>query len=62
VIDAPGGGGKVPINPEYIESINDDEIVFRNYEGKQFQYPIKDGAARPPANKILPIEASQFVD
>ncbi len=41
VIDAPGGGGKVPINPEYLEKITDDEVVFRNYEGKVFSYPLK---------------------
>ena len=41
VIDAPGGGGKVPMNPEYIEKISDEEIVFRNYEGKVFRYPLK---------------------
>ena len=38
VIDAPGGGGKVPLLPEYGESITDDEIVFRNYEGRRFVY------------------------
>ena len=41
VIDAPGGGGKVPINPEYIERITDDEIVFKNYQGQTFRYPLK---------------------
>lgn len=41
VIDAPGGGGKVPINPDYVEAITDDEIVFRNYEGQVFRYPLK---------------------
>ena len=41
VIDAPGGGGKVPINPDYVEKITDDEVIFRNYEGKQFSYPLK---------------------
>ena len=41
VIDAPGGGGKVPINPDYVEQINDDEVIFRNYEGKQFRYPLR---------------------
>jgi lysine 2,3-aminomutase len=41
VIDAPGGGGKVPINPDYIERITDDEVVFRNYEGNVFRYPLK---------------------
>jgi len=38
VIDSPGGGGKVPLLPEYLESITDDEVVFRNYEGKRFVY------------------------
>jgi lysine 2,3-aminomutase len=40
-IDAPGGGGKVPVNPDYLESITDDEVVFRNFEGRQFRYPQK---------------------
>lgn len=39
VIDAPGGGGKVPINPDYIRHVNDEEIVFTNYEGRTFRYP-----------------------
>src|SRR6266498_1100275 len=38
VIDSPGGGGKVPLLPEYLEQITDDEVVFRNYEGKRFVY------------------------
>jgi lysine 2,3-aminomutase len=46
-IDAPGGGGKVPINPDYLESITDDEVVFRNYEGKQFRYPLKSTPLQP---------------
>jgi lysine 2,3-aminomutase len=41
VIDAPGGGGKVPINPQYITKIDDDAIHFRNFEGKLFRYPLK---------------------
>jgi lysine 2,3-aminomutase len=41
VIDAPGGGGKVPLNPDYVEKITDEEIVFQNYEGKTFHYPLK---------------------
>ena len=36
VIDAPGGGGKIPLLPEYVESITDDEIVLRNYKGDRF--------------------------
>ena len=39
VVDAPGGGGKVPLNPEYILSHNADRLVIRNFEGKIFEYP-----------------------
>jgi lysine 2,3-aminomutase len=39
VIDAPGGGGKVPVNPDYVLLRNADRVVIRNYEGKIFEYP-----------------------
>jgi lysine 2,3-aminomutase len=39
VIDAPGGGGKVPVSPEYVLSRNADRVLIRNYEGKIFEYP-----------------------
>jgi lysine 2,3-aminomutase len=42
VIDAPGGGGKVPVSPEYVLSRNHDRVVIRNYEGKIFEYPEAD--------------------
>lgn len=32
-IDAPGGGGKVPMMPNYQISMSDHKIVLRNYEG-----------------------------
>jgi len=39
VIDAPGGGGKVPINPGYVFFHDKEKVVFRNFEGKVFEYP-----------------------
>jgi lysine 2,3-aminomutase len=39
VIDAPGGGGKVPINPEYILCRNAGRVLIRNFEGRIFEYP-----------------------
>ena len=33
VVDAPGGGGKIPVGPNYILSQNPDHTVLRNYEG-----------------------------
>lgn len=48
VIDAPGGGGKVPINPDYVLQHNADRVVIRNYEGKVFEYPEPNSPVRPP--------------
>src|SRR5437667_406675 len=47
VIDAPGGGGKIPLLPEYVESIGDDEVVLRNYAGERYVYRQPAGASAP---------------
>lgn len=39
VIDAPGGGGKIPVNPDYVLSSTPDRVILRNYEGQVFEYP-----------------------
>ena len=39
VIDAPGGGGKVPIGPQYLISQSDKKVIVRNYEGTLSTYP-----------------------
>lgn len=39
VIDAPDGGGKIPILPDYVKYQDDERTVVRNYEGKVFEYP-----------------------
>ena len=41
VIDAPGGGGKVPLLPEYVVSQSADEIVVRSYNGDEYAYPLR---------------------
>jgi lysine 2,3-aminomutase len=33
IIDAPGGGGKIPVQPNYLLSMSDHKIILRNYEG-----------------------------
>lgn len=33
IIDAPGGGGKIPVSPNYMLSMSDHKIILRNYEG-----------------------------
>ncbi len=39
VIDAPGGGGKIPIGPAYLQSCGDDRALLRNYRGQPVDYP-----------------------
>ena len=39
VIDGPGGGGKIPINPDYIQAIHDGIIELRNFEDRTYIYP-----------------------
>jgi len=39
VIDAPGGGGKIPLQPDYVVGRDGDDLVLRNYRGKTFRYP-----------------------
>jgi lysine 2,3-aminomutase len=47
VIDAPGGGGKVPLLPEGVVAMDDERVVVRNYEGQEFTYLQPRGAAAP---------------
>ncbi|MEZ6037340.1 MAG: KamA family radical SAM protein [Planctomycetota bacterium] len=39
VIDAPGGGGKLPIQPQYIVGREGNYVILRNYAGETFRYP-----------------------
>ena len=61
VIDAPGGGGKVPVNPEYVLCRNAGRVLIRNFESRVFEYPeTADGKpCRQPVRKK--IEESEFV-
>ncbi len=43
VIDAPGGGGKIPMLPEYLLGRDGDDLVMRNFEGGVFRYADPDG-------------------
>jgi lysine 2,3-aminomutase len=38
VVDAPGGGGKIPVSPDYLVSETEEKITLRNYEGKTYEY------------------------
>ena len=45
VIDAPGGGGKIPVGPNYLISMGDGQVILRNYEGVIARY--REPARRP---------------
>lgn len=51
VIDAPGGGGKIPVSYNYVQSIDDSQVVMRNYRGDIYVYPqppdLRDGPEPP---------------
>lgn len=56
VIDAPEGGGKIPLLPEYVIGRQGDDLLLRNYEGLTYRYPDacgkSAGAARANADHI----------
>lgn len=39
VVDAPGGGGKLPIGPNYLVGREGNEVLLRNFEGNNYRYP-----------------------
>lgn len=39
VIDAPGGGGKIPLLPDYYQGREEGNIILTNYEDKKYKYP-----------------------
>jgi lysine 2,3-aminomutase len=43
VIDAPGGGGKIPLLPEYIVGRDGDDLLLTNFEGNIYRYPDPEG-------------------
>jgi lysine 2,3-aminomutase len=50
VIDAPGGGGKIPLLPDYLQQLG-SEVVLKNYRGDTYRYPNAE-----PTEVILPQE------
>ena len=39
IINAPDGHGKTPVNPEYMLSMNESEVVMKTWQGTLFHYP-----------------------
>ena len=56
VVDAPGGGGKVPLNGQYVVGYTEEHVVLRNFEGRLFKYPLygaASGLSPPPSSPPL---------
>lgn len=39
VIDAPGGGGKIPLLPDYVVGREGNDLIIKNYENKTYRFP-----------------------
>jgi len=54
VVDLPGGGGKVPVSPNYLLSQSPNRLVFRNFEGYISTYTEPEHYSRPKKTKWIP--------
>lgn len=52
VIDAPQGGGKIPLNPETITQIDDRTVHLKNYLGQPYAYPQPDLTGTPRCDTV----------
>ncbi len=52
VIDAPGGGGKIPLLPDYILGRDGDDLLITNFESGTFRYPDPEGYVGTAQNHL----------
>ncbi len=52
VIDAPGGGGKIPILPDYVVGREGDDLLLTNFENGLFRYPDPGGTVGLAQNAL----------
>ncbi|MCE9584039.1 MAG: KamA family radical SAM protein [Planctomycetes bacterium] len=57
VIDAPGGGGKIPMVPNYVESWDDGKLVFKNFKGTVHEYP---EVVEDPADPVVMVRNGPY--
>lgn len=58
VVDAPGGGGKVPLGPDYIVRYEKGKLVVRNFKGKVYEYhepPSKPSRVSAPSKEEVTV-------
>jgi lysine 2,3-aminomutase len=56
VIDAPGGGGKIPLLPDYVKGREGGDLVLTNYQGRTYRYPDHvrgEGGAISPCGAVM---------
>jgi lysine 2,3-aminomutase len=51
VVDAPGGGGKIPIAPDYVVGYDGDDLLLRSYDGGTYRYPDQGSSLEGPGEK-----------
>ena len=61
IVDAPGGGGKIPVGPNYQMSMSDHKIILRNFEGfiTSYEEPLDYNPADAAKPIIKRLEAGQ---
>ncbi len=52
VVDAPGGGGKIPLLPDYVIGRNGDDLLLTNFEGGTYSYADPGGSLGLSQNKL----------
>ena len=59
VVDSPGGGGKIPVAPNYVISQAKNLFVLRNYEGKMYTYREEPESAPLTFNKLYALTSKK---
>ena len=59
VVDGPGGGGKIPVAPNYVISQSKNSFVLRNYEGKIYSYREEPEAVPLTFNKLFDLTSKK---
>jgi lysine 2,3-aminomutase len=62
VVDAPGGGGKVPVMPNYVVSQGERSMVVRNYEGVMVRIEDAPQPEAPASEDDVPVAAQSVAD
>jgi lysine 2,3-aminomutase len=62
VLDGPGGGGKIPLNPDYLLAHDGRSVILRNFKGDIYEYPEPDPEPVRPALALHDDVAGPWMD